>query len=186
MVPKAILWELLMKFQHQPVPRHLGKDAGCGDRKAFRVAIDQGRLWMQSRKNVWSIHQGMVRRGRELQECFVHRAQTGPKNIDRIDHRDIDDRNRVGNQWRGSEKIVKAVPLPFSKLLGIVQTLQLPRQPFQYPIPRKANDSGDYGTCEWTTASLIRAGYPRAAALKACTLMFESAGPHRVVAKSGC
>ena len=42
MLRKAELGELAVDFPHDPVARHLGDDAGRGDRERARVALHQG------------------------------------------------------------------------------------------------------------------------------------------------
>ena len=177
-IAEAVLRKLVVVFGHEAVARDFGEDAGGGDRKAFRVAIDQRRLGIERGENMRAVDERVIGTGVELKEGVIHRAEAGAKNVDGVDDFDIGDGDCVRNERRGGEEGVEAVAFFFGELLGVVQALEFSWKALVNPFGGQANYGGYDGPGEGTPASFIRASDAGASAGETFAFVFEFAGPH--------
>ncbi len=134
---ETVCGPLFVVLKHEMVADDLGEDAGRGDAKTLGVALDNGSLRRGERRHGATIHQRVRGRRVELGEGGVHRSIGGLQDVDLIDKRSVYDPDAKMNFSFHVDGIEKFLADFFSKLLGVVETLEGFREAFGDPFSRQ-------------------------------------------------
>ena len=114
--------KLQMIFQHQPVARDLGENAGGGDGITPRVALDDGRLLHAQRLHRAAVHERVRWQRTQLRQRVVHGAMRGLEDIDLVNHRRAHPGDAEFDVAAAGDVLEILFPLRLRKLFGIVQS----------------------------------------------------------------
>ena len=120
MSSKAVFRILKIRFLHDPVPRHLGKNGRRGNGQALRVSLDDRSLRKLHLRNGHCIIDQCIRQNLQAGNRFSHRLIGSLKNIDFINSFRRRQTHTISKRLFGND-VIKLISLPGRELLGVIQ-----------------------------------------------------------------
>ena len=86
---ESVGWIAVVELCTDPIAGHLGDDAGCGDRGADRVAVDDRPLREIDLAQAESVDHQVVGHRAQMAERLAHGELGGLQDVDAVDHLDL-------------------------------------------------------------------------------------------------
>jgi hypothetical protein len=130
----------LVQLGHEAISQDLGDDAGGGNGETSTVTLDDSGLGELQRVHEEAVDQYMNRGRVQAGKGAVHGRVCGAQDVDRVDQQGIHLSDGELNLML-EESFEEDFSLSRSELFGVIQPLQVPRQPVANPAERE-NDGG--------------------------------------------
>lgn len=154
---ESILRKVFVELHHEPVPGDFRNDAGGSNRETDGVAADKCCVWHRQASDWESVHQGMIHVA-EVFERFAHGEVGGIQNVEAIDVRGLDSRDRPAAHLAGCELFEKNLPAAGSQFLGIIKSIG------GHSII-EPEGSGNNRSCQRTSPGFVDAGHAESSEL---------------------
>ena len=122
---KAVLGPLGMKFEHERIAGHLGKNGSCHDRLRVAVSLDDGFARNLCLWKMLAIDKDVIGLKPEGRYGPCHRLQRSTKNVDLIDDEGIYDGDAVNNFFIFDDGLIKSLATGGSKFFAVIDPLEV-------------------------------------------------------------